>query len=130
MKTYLLYDGRLYKIGQTNNINQRIKNIYTANPFIKMLGSTDKISEKTLHDIYKNYRVKLEWFDLNDSQVEDILDSFKTGRHTNRTSLFPYRNSKFFRLFLGINYDSIQIKTDIQNEINIALKENKQWTLD
>ena len=129
MKTYLLYDGRLYKIGQTNNINQRIQNIYTANPFVKILGSTDKISEKTLHDIYKNYRVKLEWFDLNDCQVEDILDSFKNGKHTQRINpKFSFLNTKFFRLFLGVKYDSIQIKTDIDNEIKMALIQNEQWT--
>jgi len=130
MKTYLIYDGRLYKIGQTNDINQRMKGIYNANPFVKILGCTDKISEQKLHEIYKKCRVKLEWFDLSDAEVQDILNSFDTGIHKYRADYFINlaNSDRFLRKIFGTKYNSSEIKMDIENEIKNAKITRQQWT--
>ncbi len=111
--TYLMFDGNLYKIGQTQNIKERLRAMYTANPYIQLIGYSDKVTEKELHNAFSKYRVRLEWFDLFDCQVDDILDSFKTGRITTRDYLW-YKmidSCKFFQKF-----DSNKVRKDIHNE--------------
>lgn len=115
MKTYLLYDGRLYKIGQTINMNQRMASIRNANPYIEILGHTNKISESKLHSAFSKYRVKLEWFNLNDAQVQSILDAFETGIliSPNRSFL----STEWYRKFNKITYDSNEVKKTINDKI-------------
>ena len=111
--TYLMFDGNIYKIGQTRNIKERLSAMYTASPYIKLIGYSDKVTEKELHNAFSKYRVRLEWFDLFDCQVDDILDSFKTGRITTRDYLW-YKmidSCKFFKKF-----DSNKVREDIHNE--------------
>jgi hypothetical protein len=111
--TYLMFDGNLYKIGQTKDIKARLSAMYTASPYIQLIGYSDKITEKELHNAFSQYRVKLEWFNLFDCQVDDILHSFKTGRITTHDYLW-YKmmdRCKFFKKF-----DSNKVKEDIHNE--------------
>lgn len=114
MKTYLLYDGRLYKIGQTNNMNQRMASIRNANPYIEILGHTDKISESKLHSAFSKYRVKLEWFNLKDGQVQAILDSFNTGNLILQNDYW-YELMESMKLFK--KYDSMKIRNEINDKI-------------
>ena len=112
--TYLMFDGNLYKIGQTKNIKERLSTMYTANPYIQLIGYSDKITEKELHSAFSKYRVKLEWFNLFDCQVDDILDSFKTGRITTRDYLW-YKmidSCKFF----NNGFSSNKIKNETHNQ--------------
>ncbi len=112
--TYLMFDGNLYKIGQTKNIKERLSTMYTANPYIQLIGYSDKITEKELHSAFSKYRVKLEWFNLFDCQVDDILNSFKTGRITTRDYLW-YKmidSCKFF----NNGFSSNKIKNEIHNQ--------------
>ena len=83
MKTeycYLMHDGTYYKIGKSVNPNQRLKQLKTANPNINLIDYTDKVKEKDLHKLYVNSMVNLEWYNLNQKQVNDILDMFKNGK--------------------------------------------------
>lgn len=81
----------LYKIGITQNINKRLKQLRTANPDLTLLDSFEtkhgnKI-ESTLHNLYKNKRIDGEWFLLEEldvisfdeicSNIERGLDSLK-----------------------------------------------------
>jgi len=67
-----------YKIGYTNNVNKRIKELST--------GSYDTITlvnkyeskfyreiEKYLHNIYKSLKIKGEWFDLGIEEENNFL---------------------------------------------------------
>lgn len=69
--TYLMYDGKYFKIGKTRNIKKRLLSIKTNNPDIKLLCLADYDCENYLHSKYKKYRHKGEWFLF---KKEDALD--------------------------------------------------------
>lgn len=91
---YLLCDGSKFKIGMTKckNINKRIKELQTGNPYeiwLKSYYETDypyKI-EQMMHTRYMTSKFKNEWFELNANDVinfkkncaecEYILNSMK-----------------------------------------------------
>ena len=62
----------LFKIGETTNINKRLKQLQTANPSIRVVKTSDKVSEKTLHEEFKAQRImnsngrNSEWFKLDE----------------------------------------------------------------
>jgi hypothetical protein len=117
MITYLIFDGVLFKIGQTQNINNRMNQFYTSNPFVILLGHSDKISESELHDIYRYKRIKNEWFNLTKNDVKKILYSFKYGKHPSLCKI----------LFCNeFNFDKQEIRNTIMNEIDLIMNENKK----
>lgn len=75
--TYLVTDGQYYKIGSSLNPFRRVKELQTANPSAKLLGYTKKYEEKRLHDKYKKWRVKGEWFNLPQYEVDRLLTEMK-----------------------------------------------------
>jgi len=61
-----------YKIGQTQNVNARIKQLKTANTDIEFVLShpvSDVSVEKVCHKEYEDYKVRGEWFEFD----EDLL---------------------------------------------------------
>lgn len=68
------------KIGKTNDIKSRVSAHSCSNPNSKLLFSiydADGSTEGRLHKHFKDKRVKLEWFDLTDSDIEWIKSNFK-----------------------------------------------------
>lgn len=69
---YLISDGINYKIGITNNIQNRLKTFQTANhkkiKVINLVLSENREAsfklEKYLHEKYKKYNVSGEWFEF------------------------------------------------------------------
>lgn len=59
---YLLKSENYLKIGYTNNLKERLKSYYTANPDIQLLHTIegDKIDEAYLHNLFNDYHYKLE----------------------------------------------------------------------
>lgn len=74
---YLISDSNEFlKIGVTNDIKRRIKELNSANPRdIKVLFFIKEVYllEKILHSEFDKYRINNEWFYYNDS----ILEIFK-----------------------------------------------------
>lgn len=68
--------GNYYKIGKTNNIEKRLKQLGTSNPEITLIGLTDLYSEELLHKKFKDYRVKGEWFIFEDRVLEKVKRYF------------------------------------------------------
>jgi predicted GIY-YIG superfamily endonuclease len=74
---YLLLDGMNYKIGITTNMDNRIKELQTGNSrnisvvFYYPINSAQKM-EAMLHRKYKKKRVRGEWFNLNQIDVNHI----------------------------------------------------------
>jgi predicted GIY-YIG superfamily endonuclease len=67
-----------FKIGYTNNISSRLKQLKTANPTIQ-ITYYQKVNnmfelETFLHERFKNKKVKGEWFDLTNAEIVDIID--------------------------------------------------------
>lgn len=69
IKTYLLFDGRYFKIGSSYEIKKRVKQLRTANPDIMLIASSDWNIEDYLHNKYKKYNYKYEWFKF--SKIKD-----------------------------------------------------------
>lgn len=67
-----------YKIGRTNNFQKRLKTLQTSCAVqltvVKTFFSLDVVSlEKTAHDKFAHFRQKGEWFELNSSQLTQLL---------------------------------------------------------
>lgn len=80
---YLLESEGLYKIGKSKNPQNRVKQIRTGNPNVKLVDFSDKVTEKELHALYKNHRIKGEWFRLDEKQVNSILKLYSNGKQYN-----------------------------------------------
>ena len=83
------------KIGMTSNIYNRFKNVRIFCPLdlrISMLIRTDDCLEveSYLHDIYKDRRVRNEWFVVSGNDLHDIRLHFKTWcTARNKTGILP-----------------------------------------
>jgi hypothetical protein len=77
-KTYLIKDlgTGLYKIGFSSNPIKREKTLQSEKPNIKMIKVFDKNIEKELHLNYKDFRVRGEWFNLNNIQIRYICTHY------------------------------------------------------
>lgn len=83
---YLMHDtsNDYYKIGISNKPDYREKTLQSEKPTIELLASRNfpirKIAEsieKALHEAYSEKRLRGEWFDLNQDDVENIRKSLK-----------------------------------------------------
>lgn len=70
--TYLMTDGKLFKIGQSVNPQKRLLSIQNGNINAVLLFYGSGVSEKELHNKYAHKRVGREWFNLNDNDIEEI----------------------------------------------------------
>ena len=77
IQSYLVRSfNNYYKIGKTNNIRKRLKQLETSNPEIELVGVSDEFSEEFLHKKFKKYRVKGEWFIFDDSIINEVKQYF------------------------------------------------------
>lgn len=87
---YLLHDkgNGLTKIGFTKNFKQREKSLQNANPMSKPIGifSAPKKDEDALHRIFRKKRVRLEWFRLDEEDIQSIYKYFDTA---NKSDVLP-----------------------------------------
>lgn len=81
---YLMNDttNNYYKIGISKNPTYREKTLQSEKPTIEMIANKKfpnrKIAhsfEKALHSTYNEKRVRGEWFDLSQDEVNDIIES-------------------------------------------------------
>jgi hypothetical protein len=87
---YLIRAGRrkLYKIGKTNDPQDRLTSLQTASPDKLKLVHTFKAdnasaAEESLHAALQNKRIQGEWFQLSDKQQNSI------------SNVIEYKNNKF-----------------------------------
>ncbi|EDM45101.1 hypothetical protein SCB49_03234 [unidentified eubacterium SCB49] len=83
---YLMHDtsNDYYKIGISNSPEYRERTLQSEKPTIEMIASKKfpirKIAEsieKTLHSAYSEKRLRGEWFELNDNDIEHIKETLK-----------------------------------------------------
>ena len=60
------YQKLYFKIGKSINYNERFRQLKTSNPFIKTILLQDFDCEYFLHSNLKDYKVKNEWFCINE----------------------------------------------------------------
>jgi len=96
LKSYYLKDGFVYflesdfgyKIGCTNDINRRFKELKTLMPFQLKLHSFIEFKkyeelERILHKSFEDKRINGEWFNLRDEDfeyIDEICRIYKTDR--------------------------------------------------
>ena len=71
------YSG-LYKIGYSQNSDERLKQLKTANPKINMYANypANRLDERLLHKLFKKYRDCGEWFKLSRVHLKWIDNYF------------------------------------------------------
>jgi len=63
-------NSKLYfKIGKSINYNERLRQLKTSNPFIKTILLQNFDCEYFLHSHLKEYKVKNEWFCINEAST-------------------------------------------------------------
>ncbi len=73
-KTYLMLDTHTgyYKIGKSENPKFREDTLLSMKPTINLIWTYKKDIEKELHRKYSEYRIRGEWFKLDESHIEEI----------------------------------------------------------
>lgn len=77
-KTYLIKDSRTgaTKIGKSNNPLKREKTLQSDALSLELLYTCDDNIETLLHKKYKDKRIRGEWFNLTDKDIEYIVDKY------------------------------------------------------
>lgn len=80
---YLFECHNTYKIGVTDNIKRRIHQLDTRPFKLNLIAQTNKLIkdaykwERYLHEEYKNTNIEGEWFELTETQINDIKELFE-----------------------------------------------------
>jgi hypothetical protein len=74
---YLIESQQFYKIGIANDVQSRLAQLSTGNPFeLKLLASYSfenaEVVERSIHQRFSNKRVRGEWFELGDEDVNEF----------------------------------------------------------
>lgn len=79
-KVYVMIDKNtgFYKIGRSVNPRIRERTLQSEKPTIEMIFNNDGVinDEKVLHDMFKNKRIRGEWFDLKGSDLAEVREYF------------------------------------------------------
>ena len=76
---YIMQDySGLYKIGYSNNPDNRLKQFKTGNPKINMYANypANRLDERLLHKLFEEYRDDGEWFKLSRVHLQWIENYF------------------------------------------------------
>jgi HK97 family phage prohead protease len=115
MLVYFIHDknARAVKIGTTNNLQRRLKEMQTSSPtklnVLKIIEGAGRVEEIGLHKRFDNYHIMGEWFDL-DGELLRYLNI--AGDHLYDRS---HRKHMHGRSHHGDNHE--------YNEINFHLEE-------
>lgn len=75
-----------YKIGITNNIDRRMKQLEVPKKAIKLAVFScnhSRVLEKTIHKNYDEFRIpQSEWFDLTDTALSSVIEYLKYNAQT------------------------------------------------
>lgn len=81
-KTYLMYDSNtnFTKIGKSKNPQQRERTLQAEKPTISLFAISEKDVEKELHQKYASRRIRGEWFDLSEDEINAILSEYEFNK--------------------------------------------------
>ena len=88
--TYLIKQGKFYKIGYTVDLKSRILSYETHNIDFKVIGYLNGNCEKELQKMFKEYHYKKEWFHKN----KEILNEFKKRGMIKYEAINNFENGK------------------------------------
>lgn len=93
--TYLVWDKQLYKIGESDNPEKRLKELKTANPKVELICYGDGFTEKELHDSFLHKKVSGEWFKLNNRDIT-LIKKLLTNKYINDNEYKTFENIQFY----------------------------------
>lgn len=75
---YVIKCDKFYKIGVADNVKTRMADLQTSNPFELRVIATRCVEkafavESKLHNDYKPFRVRGEWFELTEHALHDLM---------------------------------------------------------
>ena len=74
---YVISFGEIYKIGQTYDVKNRLKQLQDMNPFCRVLKQIEltgyTVAERRLHEFFGSKRIAGEWFKLTGNDLDKIL---------------------------------------------------------
>ena len=78
-KTYLMKDSNtgLTKIGKAVDPKHRERTLQSEKPTISLFAVCEDNVELELHNKFEDKRVRGEWFNLMENEIEDIVNSYK-----------------------------------------------------
>lgn len=75
-RTYIMQDiSKLFKIGRSTNIENRLSSFITGNPTIHLIAVSNEDIETELHQKLFSKRIKGEWFKLTESDILDLIQN-------------------------------------------------------
>ena len=79
IKTYIIKDNtnNTYKIGRSKDPLKREKTLQSEKPNLKLIKIFENNIEKELHELYKDCRLRGEWFKLSKVQLQYICKKYK-----------------------------------------------------
>lgn len=90
---YLILDKSTgyYKIGRSKNPKIRERTLQSEKPTLEMIVSFSGINldEKNLHSLFKEKRIRGEWFDLSGSDIEKIHNYFNNKTNATLSQTHP-----------------------------------------
>lgn len=115
-------DNNTCKIGYSADPNKRVKALSTSSPFDLVLHSTitgEITDEKLLHDKFKEYNLRGEWFKLTTS----IVDYFTN--YTNDSSLLVNKSEDFLSMYSSLMFilksvEGPHIDESLMSKLNVT----------
>ena len=117
----------IYKIGYTNNIDERLKDLQGACPFKLSVHKTidgEMIKEKILHRIFFLRQVSGEWFNFNKSWLKIVINTMNMLKNMNNYHLDAIRNDFYTKEYESLRASRTYTKTKLKraNERKKELK--------
>jgi len=83
---YVVEGGGYYKIGLSNDVDRRLTQLAVQPPFeltvIHIIETDDMFGlEAELHEVFTDKRVRGEWFELDEEDIEWLLTTYEGARH-------------------------------------------------
>lgn len=108
--TYKTYN--YFKIGRTKHLDKRLSALQTGNPFqlviYKHIYSKEyKNIETELHRMYKDKKIKNEWFKLTIAEIDDIVDEYVAANDTSLANGISTAYRQSMGNLLSYIYDKI-----------------------
>ncbi len=92
-----------YKIGNSENVENRIKQLQTSNPMdiiliISYKCKRSELLEKTLHEIYKDKKIRGEWFIFNEDELNKCKETAEKLSEEIKKNSRRYKNNDTLKL--------------------------------
>ena len=111
----------IYKIGYTNNIDERLQDLQGACPFKLSVHKTidgEMIKEKILHRMYFHRQVLGEWFNFNKGWLKIVINSMNLLENINDYDLNIIQNDFYTKEYENIR----ELRTYTKTKLNRAIK--------